>query len=116
MGTEALCATSGVVGRAAGQYTREYQRDCGRGGWRASAGLAGQHDGKKISLSQFRGKQLCSWRFMVGTSPCLVANLSARKADYSQFQALHIQILGIQREQHLFPEGTRRLARSSTPC
>jgi glutaredoxin-dependent peroxiredoxin len=24
-----------------------------------------------------------------------VANLSARKADYSQFQALHIQILGI---------------------
>jgi peroxiredoxin len=52
--------------------------------------------GKKISLSQFRGKQLVLLEFYGSDfAPTCGENLSARKADYSRFQALNVQILGI---------------------
>ena len=52
--------------------------------------------GTPISLSQFRGKQAVLLEFYgADFSPACEANLSARKADYSKFQALHVQILGI---------------------
>jgi len=52
--------------------------------------------GEPISLSQFRGKQPVLLEFYaVDFSPVCAANLSARKADYRQLQALHVQLLGI---------------------
>ena len=52
--------------------------------------------GEKISLSQFRGKQPVLLEFYgKDFAPTCGANLSARKADYSKFQALNVQILGI---------------------
>lgn len=52
--------------------------------------------GKDISLSQFQGKQPVLIEFYGSDySPVCAANLSARKADYSKFQQLNIQILGI---------------------
>jgi peroxiredoxin len=52
--------------------------------------------GKDISLSQFQGKQLVLIEFYGSDySPVWAANLSARKADYSKFQKLNIQILGL---------------------
>ena len=52
--------------------------------------------GEKISLSQFRGKKLVLLEFYGDDfSPVCAANLSASKADYSQFEALNVQILGI---------------------
>jgi peroxiredoxin Q/BCP len=52
--------------------------------------------GKDISLSQFQGKQLVLIEFYgQDYSPVCAQNLSARKADYSKFQKLNIQILGI---------------------
>jgi peroxiredoxin Q/BCP len=52
--------------------------------------------GKKISLSQFRGKQPVLIEFYGSDfAPTCGANLSARKADYDKFQAMNVQILGI---------------------
>jgi peroxiredoxin Q/BCP len=52
--------------------------------------------GKDISLSQFQGKQLVLIEFYgQDFAPVCAANLSARKADYSKFQQLNIQILEI---------------------
>ena len=52
--------------------------------------------GEGISLSQFRGKKPVLLEFYgVDFAPTCVANLSARKAYYSKFQALNVQILGI---------------------
>jgi peroxiredoxin Q/BCP len=50
--------------------------------------------GGQISLSQFQGKQFVFIEFYgVDFAPTCAANLSARKADYSKFQALNVQIL-----------------------
>ena len=51
--------------------------------------------GEEISLRQFRGKQIVLIEFYGGDVPVCRANLSARKTDYRQFQALNIQVLGI---------------------
>jgi len=52
--------------------------------------------GKDISLSEFRGKKYVLIEFYGGDfDPVCAKNLSARKADYSKFQQLNIQILGI---------------------
>jgi peroxiredoxin Q/BCP len=52
--------------------------------------------GAKLSLSQFRGKKLVLLEFYgADFSPTCAANLSVRKADYSQFEALNVPILGI---------------------
>jgi peroxiredoxin len=51
--------------------------------------------GEDISLRQFRGKQLVLIEFYGGDVPVCRANLTARKTDYRQFQALNIQVLGI---------------------
>jgi mycoredoxin-dependent peroxiredoxin len=52
--------------------------------------------GGQISLSQFQGKQFVFIEFYgVDFAPTWAANLSARKADYSKFQALNVQILAI---------------------
>ena len=52
--------------------------------------------GGQISLSQFRGKHPVLLEFYgADFSPACEANLGARKADYSKFQDLHVQILGI---------------------
>ena len=52
--------------------------------------------GEQISLSQFRGKQRVLLEFYGSDfAPTCGANLSARKADYSKFQALNVQILAI---------------------
>ena len=52
--------------------------------------------GEKITLSQFRGKRYVLLEFYGSDfAPTCGANLSARKADYSKFQALNVQILGI---------------------
>jgi thioredoxin-dependent peroxiredoxin len=52
--------------------------------------------GEQISLSQFQGKQHVLLEFYgVDFAPVCVSNLSARKADYSKFQALNVQLLGI---------------------
>jgi peroxiredoxin len=52
--------------------------------------------GEKISLSQFQGKNLVLIEFYGSDySPVCAKNLSGRKADYSKFQQLNIQILGI---------------------
>jgi peroxiredoxin len=52
--------------------------------------------GEQISLSQFQGKQHVLLEFYgVDFAPVWVANLSARKADYSKFQALNVQIVAI---------------------
>jgi thioredoxin-dependent peroxiredoxin len=52
--------------------------------------------GQQISLSQFRGKQRILLEFYGSDfAPTCGANLSARKTDYSEFQALNVQILGI---------------------
>ncbi|MBI3797361.1 MAG: peroxiredoxin [Deltaproteobacteria bacterium] len=52
--------------------------------------------GKDISLSQFQGKQFVLIEFYgQDYAPVCAANLSARKTDYSKFQQLNIQILGI---------------------
>jgi thioredoxin-dependent peroxiredoxin len=52
--------------------------------------------GEKISLSQFQGKQFVLIEFY-GTdfAPVCAANLSARKADYSKFQHLNVQVIAI---------------------
>ena len=52
--------------------------------------------GEKTSLSQFRGKKLVLLEFYgADFSPVCAANLSARKADYGQLEALDVQVLGI---------------------
>jgi peroxiredoxin len=52
--------------------------------------------GEKISLSQFRGKKAVLLEFYgADYSPVWAANLTARKADYSKFNELNVQILGI---------------------
>jgi len=52
--------------------------------------------GDKISLSQFRGKRHVLLEFYGSDfAPTCGANLSARKSDYSKFEALNVQILGI---------------------
>ena len=52
--------------------------------------------GEKISLSQFQGKQFVLIEFYgEDFSPTCSANLSARKADYSKFQHLNVQVLAI---------------------
>ncbi len=52
--------------------------------------------GKDISLSEFLGKKYVLIEFYGGDfDPVCAKNLSARKADYSKFQQLDIQILGI---------------------
>jgi peroxiredoxin len=62
--------------------------------------------GEKISLSQFRGKQPVLLEFYgKDFAPTCGANLSARKADYSKFQALNVQILGISTD-HPFSQKT----------
>jgi peroxiredoxin len=53
-------------------------------------------NGEKMGLSQFRGKQHVLLEFYGSDfAPVCGANLSARKTDYSKFQALNVQILGI---------------------
>jgi peroxiredoxin len=53
-------------------------------------------NGEKISLSQFRGKKVVLLEFYGGDfSPVCAANLSARKADYGELEALGVQVLGI---------------------
>jgi peroxiredoxin len=52
--------------------------------------------GEQISPSQFRGKQLVLIEFYgVDFEPVWAENLSTRKVDYSKFQDLNVQILGI---------------------
>jgi len=52
--------------------------------------------GEKISLSQFRGKQNVLLEFYGSDfAPVCGSNLSTRKTDYSKFQALNVQLLGI---------------------
>src|SRR4029434_2314365 len=52
--------------------------------------------GKNISLSEFLGKKYVLIEFYGGDfDPVCAKNLSARKGDYSKFQQLDIQILGI---------------------
>jgi peroxiredoxin len=52
--------------------------------------------GGKISLSQYRGKKLVLLEFYgADFSPVWAANLSARKADYSEFEELNVQVIGI---------------------
>jgi peroxiredoxin len=51
--------------------------------------------GEKISLSQFRGKNLVLIEFYVGESPTCGKNLSARKVDHGTFRDLNVQVLGI---------------------
>src|SRR5262245_48941171 len=52
--------------------------------------------GEKISLSQFKGKQFVLIEFYgLDFAPVCADNLSARKADYSKFQHLNVQILAI---------------------
>ena len=52
--------------------------------------------GEKISLSQFRGKRHVLLEFYGSDfAPTCGANLLARKSDYSKFEALNVQILGI---------------------
>jgi peroxiredoxin len=52
--------------------------------------------GEQITLSQFRGKQRVLLEFYGSDfAPVCGANLSARKVDYSKFQALNVQILAI---------------------
>lgn len=52
--------------------------------------------GEQISLSQFRGKRRVLLEFYGSDfAPVCGANLSARKSDYSKFQALNVQILGV---------------------
>src|SRR5262245_60442614 len=52
--------------------------------------------GEQVSLSQFRGKQVVLLEFYGSDfAPTCGANLSARKADYSKFQALNVKILAI---------------------
>jgi len=52
--------------------------------------------GEKISLSQFQGKQFVLIEFYgADFAPTCSANLSARKADYSKFQHLNVQVLAI---------------------
>ena len=52
--------------------------------------------GEQVSLSQFRGKQRVLLEFYGSDfAPTCGANLSARKMDYSKFQALNVQILAI---------------------
>ena len=52
--------------------------------------------GGNLSLNQFRGQKLVLLEFYIGDFiPTCVANLSARKADYSKFRELNVQILAI---------------------
>jgi thioredoxin-dependent peroxiredoxin len=51
--------------------------------------------GEKISLSQFRGKLVLIEFYGAAFVPTWTDNLSARKADYSKFNELGVQILGI---------------------
>jgi peroxiredoxin len=52
--------------------------------------------GEKISLSQFHGKQRVLLEFYGSDfAPVCGQNLSARKTDYSKFQALNVQVVGI---------------------
>jgi peroxiredoxin len=51
--------------------------------------------GEKISLSQFRGKLVLIEFYGGAFFPVWTDNLSARKADYSKFNELGVQILGI---------------------
>jgi peroxiredoxin len=51
--------------------------------------------GQKITLSQFRGKRVLIEFYGGAFFPVWTDNLSARRADYSKFQDLNVQILGI---------------------
>jgi peroxiredoxin len=52
--------------------------------------------GEQISLSQFQGKQFVRIEFYgAAFAPVCAANLSARKADDSQFQHLHVHMLAL---------------------
>ncbi|HEY7617222.1 MAG TPA: redoxin domain-containing protein [Terriglobales bacterium] len=52
--------------------------------------------GGNISLSRFQGQKLVLLEFYMGDfMPTCVANLSTRKADYSKFRELNVQILAI---------------------
>ena len=52
--------------------------------------------GGNLTLSRFRGQKLVLLEFYIGDFiPTCVANLSARKADYSKFRELNVQILAI---------------------
>jgi thioredoxin-dependent peroxiredoxin len=52
--------------------------------------------GGNVSLSRFRGQKLVLLEFYIGDFiPMCAANLSARKADYSKFRELSVQILAI---------------------
>jgi thioredoxin-dependent peroxiredoxin len=51
--------------------------------------------GEKISLSQYRGKLVLVEFYGGAFFPVWTDNLSARKADYSKFDELGVQILGI---------------------
>lgn len=52
--------------------------------------------GRNFRLSQFKGQKLVLLEFyMADFMPTDAANLSARKADYSKFRELNVQILGI---------------------
>src|SRR5262249_54074758 len=60
--------------------------------------------GEQISLSQFRGKQHVLLEFYVRDhGPTGMKNLSARQVDYSAFQELGVQVLGIAAE-HSFSQ------------
>jgi peroxiredoxin len=61
--------------------------------------------GEKISLSQFRGKQLVLIEFYGGESPTCGKNLSARKVDHGTFRDLNVQVLGISAD-HPFAQKT----------
>ena len=52
--------------------------------------------GEQITLSEFRGKRRVLLEFYGSDfAPVCGANLTARKSDYSKFQALNVQILGV---------------------
>ena len=60
--------------------------------------------GKNVSLQDFRGKKVVLIEFYGGVEfPTCAANLSARKVDYSKFEALGVQVLGISNE-HSFTQ------------
>jgi peroxiredoxin len=52
--------------------------------------------GEQISLSQFRGKKLVLLEFHVNDfGATWTKNVAAREADYSTFQGLNVEVLGI---------------------
>ena len=65
-------------------------------GERAPHGTLPSTTGEPISLSQFRNKKLVLLEFYVNDfGATCTANGLARKADYSQFQDLDVQMLGL---------------------